>query len=999
MIECSVSPPAAARAGVPCPPRRRRWTVAVLAAVLLALAAPFAAATAPAGSAATVTTLTSSANPAPFGQLVLYRASVSAASGTSVPGGQVTFYDGTTPIITIDLEADGQGTMGANLSAGSHALTVRYAGDTGHAASVSAVLDQVIERAATVTALASDRNPSIAGQAVTLTASVGTTVFNSPTPTGSVTFFDGATALGTAPLDGAARARLTTSALVTGSHAISARYAGDAANAGSTSAPVAQVVDPATIEVVVTLGTEAPPACASATSLDVVAGTPVNYCFSVTNRTAQTLRYHSLSASGFDVPVAIPGDPFESVLFELEIAPGATAHYNKVVVAGAANAAVFNWTALPALPTYDLDDAAPTDRVELGDGGSLVHGNALVRLPFPFTLYGRSFGNGEEDGLCVYNNGAAQFVTRADACGGAFPLYGADNWFPPPPDANDSLLPYWDALGEAGSVRHAVVGQAPARRLVVEWRQKNHFLEELIGLGCAAPPQDCGIGFQLILDESGAITFHYADVAFDTEGDDSLLIDRGGSAGIALIDTSRHLRQEYSVEQQRVSDGQTIRWQPVIPAYRAQAAATLGIGMPRIRATPPSMAVRAVRDEVLIRTLGIANDGNLALEWTLDRVSAAAHLPPGPRHVAPLGDPSRTSLGTPPAGTGSAAVWRPDPTPWLPEAVFELPAYGVKSEALQYIELVGMDALHPGRFARVGVTHETLAGDFVGTDFSREYVITQCDTVADECLDTIDTATGALTEIAVSTPPAGQHWTGMAWDESTRTLYATSSTCENPDPAAGKRSFLNTFDPVSGLNAPVVEIVTGTPLCLVDIAVAPNGQMFGLDIYHDALVAIDKTSGAAQPVGSIGFDANYKQSMDFDDASGVLYLAGYADGSPALVGMYTVDPVTGMATLIGRFDYRYDFMNLAALAIASPGGACARPDSVPWLFFDLVSGVTAPGQQSAARVVFDAGDLATGTYAANLCVGSNDPTRPLLPIPVTFTVGTDALFANGFEAQ
>ncbi|HUD41704.1 MAG TPA: Ig-like domain-containing protein [Dokdonella sp.] len=997
MIECSVSPPAAACAGVS-RPSRRRWPVAVLAALLFALASPLFAA-APSGAIATATTLTSSANPAPFGQLVFYRASVTAASGTTVPGGQVTFYDGATPIITIDLEPDGQGTMGAGLSAGSHALTVRYAGDAAHAASVSAVLDQLIERPATTTSVGSDRNPAIAGQAVTFTASVGTTVFNSPTPTGSVTFFDGTTALGTAALDAASRAQLTTSALAAGSHAISARYDGDAANAGSTSAPLAQLVEAATIEVAVTLGTDAPPACAGTTSLDVVAGTPVNYCFTVTNRTAQTLRYHSLSASGFDVPVAVPGDPFESVLFELEIAPGATARYNKVVVAGAANAATFRWTALPALPTYGVDDAAPTDRIELGTGGTPVGAPALLQLPFPFTLYGRSFGGGGQEGLCVYNNGAAQFVTRADACGGAFPLYGGDNWFPPPPDANDSLLPYWDALGEAGSIRHAIVGEAPARRFVVEWRQKNHSLEELLGLGCVAAPQDCGIGFQLILDESGAITFHYDDVAFDTEGGDPLLIDRGGSATIALIDTSRHLRQEYSIEQQRVFGGQTIRWQPAEPSYRAQAAASLGIGMPRIRATPESMAVHAVRDEVLIRSLGIANDGNLDLEWTLDRASAAARLPAAPRHVAPLGDPSRTALGAPPAAAGSAGVWRPNPAPWQPEAVFELPAYGVKNEALQYIELVGLDARHPAGFVRVGVTHQTLAGDFVGTDFSREYVITQCESVAEECLSTIDTATARLTEVAVSRPPAGHHWTGMAWDEDSGTLYATSSTCDNPDPAAGKRTYLNTFDPVSGVHAPVAEIVTGTPLCIVDIAIAPNGQMFGLDIFHDALVAIDKTSGTARPVGSIGFDANYQQSMDFDDASGVLYLAGYADGSPALVGMYTVDPVTGLATLIGRFDYSYAFMNLAALAIARPGGACARPDSVPWLFFDLVGGVTAPGQQSSARVVFDAGGLATGTYAANLCVASNDPRRPLLQVPVTLAVGTDALFANGFDAQ
>jgi MYXO-CTERM domain-containing protein len=84
---------------------------------------------------------------------------------------------------------------------------------------------------------------------VTFTANVAAPT---PTPTGMVTFFDGSTALGTAPLstNGTAVISLTTtgnaafstSSLTTGSHQITAVYSGDTGFMPSSSAPLANVV-------------------------------------------------------------------------------------------------------------------------------------------------------------------------------------------------------------------------------------------------------------------------------------------------------------------------------------------------------------------------------------------------------------------------------------------------------------------------------------------------------------------------------------------------------------------------------------------------------------------------------------------------------------------------------------------------------------------------------------------------------------------------------------
>ena len=86
-------------------------------------------------------------------------------------------------------------------------------------------------RIASSVALTSSANPSLGGRSVTFKAKV--TAPGAVTPTGTVTFTDGETTLGTISLDGNGRAFLPTSSLSVGSHTISAVYSGDATFASS----------------------------------------------------------------------------------------------------------------------------------------------------------------------------------------------------------------------------------------------------------------------------------------------------------------------------------------------------------------------------------------------------------------------------------------------------------------------------------------------------------------------------------------------------------------------------------------------------------------------------------------------------------------------------------------------------------------------------------------------------------------------------------------------
>jgi hypothetical protein len=91
-------------------------------------------------------------------------------------------------------------------------------------------------QASTTTILRSSANPSAFGQSVTFTATVSANASGSGTPTGSVTFKDGTTVLGSGTLSGGV-ATFTTKKLAVGSHQITATYNG-ATNFKSSTSPV-----------------------------------------------------------------------------------------------------------------------------------------------------------------------------------------------------------------------------------------------------------------------------------------------------------------------------------------------------------------------------------------------------------------------------------------------------------------------------------------------------------------------------------------------------------------------------------------------------------------------------------------------------------------------------------------------------------------------------------------------------------------------------------------
>jgi hypothetical protein len=145
-------------------------------------------------------------------------------------------------LATVNLTESATGTATATLSTnqlnvGTHDIVATYSGDTDFApppaaGTTSNSLTQTVTQTTSSMTLKSSANPALVGQAVTFRATL-VSGSGGGVPTGSVSFFDGATLIGTGAIDGTGVATFKTSTLTVGPHAITATYNGDANFTGS----------------------------------------------------------------------------------------------------------------------------------------------------------------------------------------------------------------------------------------------------------------------------------------------------------------------------------------------------------------------------------------------------------------------------------------------------------------------------------------------------------------------------------------------------------------------------------------------------------------------------------------------------------------------------------------------------------------------------------------------------------------------------------------------
>jgi hypothetical protein len=152
----------------------------------------------------------------------------------------VSFYNGETLLGSATVNSSGIATfITSGLPAGVLSLTAVYSGNAGFAGSTSPAVNLTVKAVTTITLLAAP-NPAIAGQSVTLTGTVAPAPTGSPT--GTVSFYNGETLLGTDAVNSSGVATFAIGNLPVASNTITAVYSGNAGFAGSTSSAVIEIV-------------------------------------------------------------------------------------------------------------------------------------------------------------------------------------------------------------------------------------------------------------------------------------------------------------------------------------------------------------------------------------------------------------------------------------------------------------------------------------------------------------------------------------------------------------------------------------------------------------------------------------------------------------------------------------------------------------------------------------------------------------------------------------
>ena len=186
-------------------------------------------------SKATVTVALSSLSgpSSPLGEGVYFEAHLTPVASGPEPSGSVTLYSGTSVLGTAPVSNEFADLTLSSLPIGSHSIVAVYSGDSVYGKTTSNSVTETITKANSWVTLAVSANPTTAGSPVTFTSQV-TSMNGLATPTGTVTFNSGKTALGKGTLKSGV-ATYSTSSLPVGTFSITATYSGDAVHVGSTS--------------------------------------------------------------------------------------------------------------------------------------------------------------------------------------------------------------------------------------------------------------------------------------------------------------------------------------------------------------------------------------------------------------------------------------------------------------------------------------------------------------------------------------------------------------------------------------------------------------------------------------------------------------------------------------------------------------------------------------------------------------------------------------------
>jgi len=620
-----------------------------------------------------------------------------------------------------------------------------------------------------------------------------------------------------------------------------------------------------------------------------------------------------------------------------------------------------------------------------------------VPLPFEFPFYGKLYSQVE-----VSTNGVLSFVPT-------FPNY-INEQIPSPFEPNASIFAFWDDLivdGATGTVSTALVGSAPDRRFVVEWR-------DVSPLGTSLP-----LRFEAVLFEDGRIQLQYHTAEPDPQ-------QRGGNASVGIEDESGTIGHQYSFDSPVLRSGLAFEYSFPPSGFVRGLVTNQNDGGPVAGAT-----VAAFENGTLVRETTTDVDGayqlqvpvgsyllqvsatnyasaSVALDIAdgdiLDRdfslMTGRAELSPATIQVLALAGQTRTRTLTL-SNTGSASfdfavkesggrLQTITPTRTLARNVNvdpgapttrELFEQGVTPKAIAPTAagdvLFSFPADGMSIAWGVGYTGNVWLGDFFDR-FNHEF-----------------STLGAPTGQVFAAPSPGPAIGDMAYDSSRNLVCQVDVEGDNG---------IHCWDPATGAEqAAIVGAFPWTSTSQRGLAYRPDDDTFYIGgwnqgvLYHVAglshAVPGEVISACAPADGSIS-------GLAYNEAMNVVWAA---TNSPSDT-IYELNPD--------------DCTTLSALSHPTPGFAGAGLDmdaegnlwtvsqalndamliesgvpafsDVPWLTVDPSSGTVSQGDSLALDVTIDTAGLQPGQYLATLFVQTTAAREPLIRVPVSLVV-TDYL--------
>ncbi|ANB16843.1 hypothetical protein [Dokdonella koreensis] len=782
--------------------------------------------------------------------------------------------------------------------------------------------------------------------------------------------------------------------------------------------------------------------CGSASHAQVNVGDVVDFCYTVTNTSPTPLAYSTLedSASGRLLDHAA-----------LALAPGASqVHHHRIVARTSATHTV-TWTAQDDLIRYAYDDTQPLDFVDVRSTGTAFDMNAWggereIVLPFAFPFYGVA-----SDRLCVSNGGFIKAL--GSRCDGQI-LFIDDNsplqTGRAPFDANGFITPFWDLLNNIqGGVWWQVRGQAPDRRLVVQWDRGHVFW----GVNWTSTGETPGrLSAQAVLGEDGSIAFQYQNTIFghellgnyDPEG-----WDNGGSATIGLTADRRFgaaaSPYSYNTPMPRPAPS-SIRWTRggAATVLAASATVTLDVGGPVIAASPVTVAATAPLGSgaPVTATLTIGNAGDRTLDWSLVEGDSATGYRPPPI-AAPAARPiaerlaeyrrqhdtlaaeaaARPPVAVPPTAVTGAAGCGPEvPGLIIHDDDSAEDAFGSNSTSTTLLDKF-TPTFYPATFTTVCTAltrdgsptaqfaYEVAVFDDNGPDGGPGDLLgTVAATASTPTYPNYAFNRADLSSLGI-TLDSGSVYIGVrlpAGGYASLDRSASDALSRNEPEASYYRVADGSFFPLVTNSGPIRSL-------LVRAEQTAPGCTNLADVPWLSLAATSGSIAAGASPTTIDLTLDPTGLAEGVHTANLCIASGYESVAvPVALAVGNFVPAAALDTAPVDLTLEIGTSGSRTLTLANAGqpgsllhyrltetaGSCDAPGDVAWLRAAPLQGQIAAGASAALTLDVDTAGLALGDHAASLCIATSDPDQPRITVPIALSIRVvDALFGDGFDIE